>query len=185
MKNVIFVMLVALAFGLSGCAGGTSNSATTPTTTSEEISSDPELTKVGYVRDELTDPALYDYLNKQSGGVSNPGTVVASGGTEKVGKTATLSINRKYEISGVAQIISDNKIRISTFNYNGSCGPIYFGLAIRNSADRPIAKLKEISVAQANSSFDLTIPSNISLIQFEMLGVYCETQEGPVASADF
>jgi len=185
MKKIILLASLVLAFVLTGCSGESQQQATPTTSTSEEISVDPELTQKGYYRDQLTDPALYDYLNKQSGGVINPGTVVADDRSDKIGKTSTFDKNRKFGISGIAKIISENKIKVSSFNYNGSCGPIYLGLAIRNSSDRPIAKLKEISVAQSDSSFDLTIPSNISLIQFEILGVYCPSQEEPVSSANF
>lgn len=188
MKHLVPLLVIALAFTLTGCSGGSSDKSTTESapTASEEVSDvDPGLTQKGYERDALTDPALYDYVNKQSGGVSNPGTVVNSGGSDKIGKTSPLDKNRKYNLSGVAQIISDNKIKITSFNYNGSCGPIYIALAIKNSSDRPIAKLKEISVAQSNSSFDVTIPSNISLIQFELLAVYCQSQKEPISSASF
>jgi len=186
MKKLIFIIISVLAILLTGCSGGSEQTVTQETSTSEEISNiDPGLTQRGYYRDALTDPALYDYVNKQSGGVVNPGTVVASGGSDKIGKTSTFDKNRKLEISGIAQIISENKIKVSSFNYNGSCGPIYLGLAVTSSSSRPIAKLKEISVAQSDSGFDLTIPSNISLIQFEILGVYCSSQEDPVSSVSF
>lgn len=186
MKKAVLFYAIVLSFVLTGCSGGSESTTTQQPSTSEEISDiDPGLTQKGYYRDQLTDPALYDYVNKQSGGITNPGTVVTNGGSDKIGKTSTLDKNRKLEISGIAQIIGENKIKVSSFNYNGSCGPIYLGLAIRNSSNRPIAKLKEISVAQSNSNFDLTIPSNISLIQFEILGVYCSSQEDPVSSASF
>ena len=188
MKKLMPLFIVALALTLTGCSGGSSNESSTQSarTTSEELSDiDPGLTERGYERDAQTDPALYDYLDKQSGGVSNPGTVVSGGGSDKIGKTSPFDRNRKYDLSGIAQIISENKIKITSFNYNGSCGPIYLALAIKNSSDRPIARLKEISVAQANSSFDVTIPSNISLIQFELLGIYCQSQEDPISAASF
>jgi len=188
MKKAIHAIVIVLALALSGCSGGGSDtsSPTKPDSSGEEISDvDPGLTQSGYYRDELTDPALYDYLSKQSGGVTNPGVVVPGEGSDKIGKSANFDKNRKYEITGVAQIISANKIRVSSFNYNGACGPVYFGLALRANEEKPLANLKEISSAQSGSSFDLAIPSNISLIQFELLNIYCYTDEEPVSTAKF
>jgi ABC-type oligopeptide transport system substrate-binding subunit len=184
MKQTILILILTLSLSLAGCSG---QSLTTQTeTTPEELSEvDPGLKEKGYVRSQLTDPALYDYLNKESGGISNPGTVVPAKNADKIGKTSTFGKNRKLEISGTAQIISENKIRVSSFSYNGGCGSIYFGLAIANSSDKPFAKLKEIATAQSNVSFEMVIPSNISLNQFEVLGVYCNSEKSPVSSANF
>lgn len=184
MKKIFFMLVLFFSFVLTGCSGPNQ---TVPTeTTSEELSEvDPGLKEKGYVRNQLTDPALYDYTNKQSGGVSNPGTVVPAAGAEKIGKTSNFNKNRKFEISGTAQILSESKIRVSSFNYNGGGGTIYFGLAIANSSDKPLAKLKEITTAQSDISFEMSIPSNISLDQFEVLGIYYNSEEFPISTANF
>lgn len=186
MKKTVLFFIIVLSLVLTGCSGSKTQTNSNEDYSSEELSEvDPSLKQKGYTREQLTDPALYDYLNKQSGGVTNPGTVVLGTESDKIGKTSTFNRNRKLEISGTSQIISENKIKVSSFNYNGACGPIYLGLAITSNSQKPLAKLKEISTAQSNTTFDLQIPSNISLNQFEILGVYCYSEEFPVSTAIF
>lgn len=188
MKKTVLFFILVLSLVLTGCSGSGSKTQTTPNgdTSSEELSEiDPSLKQKGYTREQLTDPALYDYLSKQSGGITNPGTVAPETASGKIGKVSTFNKNKKFEIFGTAQIVSENKIRVSSFNYNGACGPIYLGLAITSNSQKPFAKLKEISTAQSNVTFDLQIPSNISLNQFEILGVYCYSEEFPVSMAVF
>ncbi len=180
------MFVVAISFTLIGCSGNSQQQETTTPTSSEEISNvDPELTGSGFVRGAITDPTLYDYLNKQSSGLTSSDIVTTEENVEKIGKTSTFNKNSRLGLSGIAQILSTNKIKITSFNYNGSCGPIYFGLATLNNLVKPLAKLKEISTSQTNSSFDLIIPTNVRLVQFEALGIYCYTKEEPVSTANF
>lgn len=187
MKKVLTLTFLAFALALAGC----SNKA--PTTTEQtlgerEISEiDPWLKTKGFVREQLTDPALYSY-NKTSStqdSFSTQQSNLSALERKKIGSTSSFSKSTKYGIKGTAQINAYNKITVSSFSYNGSCGAIVLALTMSNDAKRHLVDLKTIStaVSSESGSFELNIPSNISLIQFDALSIFCPDDESAVSTA--
>jgi hypothetical protein len=185
-KTLLITSMVTLAFLLAGCSSNKQAATTTTTGTTEISDIDPILSKTGFVREQLTDPALYDYREKANLGV---GQIVTTGGSseeqKKVGRVANFQKSQKYAISGTSRILATDQIEIKSFSYNGGCGPLILGLTNSSNETQILAKVKEISSATSSSDFNISIPSNISLIQFDSIGVYCPTKEEPVSMATF
>jgi outer membrane biogenesis lipoprotein LolB len=191
MKKGVLLAVIVSAFFLVGCSGGgnTATQATpTPTTqnTGQTNNIDPTLSQGGYDRLLLTDPALYSYLKKQElTGVNTDTGTTNSTDQRKIGRTSSFQKAYKYGISGSATIVSAYKIRVGNFTYNGACGPVKIGLVINNNLSKPLATVKEINAAVSSSQFDIEVPSNLSLSQFDSLGIYCPDAAEPVSTADF
>ena len=187
MNKIALILIIGLfPMLLVGCSGNNEEEPETEVEPDNEqqINTDPELSSRGYHREQITDPALYDYNQKTGSGLSSEGFRPIEG-VSKVGLSRTLSKYNKYNLQGIAQIISDSKIRVSNFSYNGGCGPIKFGLALNNKVEKPLAIIKELSSPMDNATFEMTIPGNISLIQFELLAIYCPTELDPISEASF
>lgn len=189
MKKGVLLAVVISAVFLVGCSKNQTNTqaTATPVSTDQEATNiDPTLSQDGYNRMQLTDPALYSYLEKQelSGVNSNTGTT-SSSEQKKIGRTVSFQKAYKYGIAGSATVVSASKIKVGQFTYNGGCGPIKISLVINNNLSSPIATVKEIGAAVSASQFDIEIPSNLDLTKFDSLGIYCPDAAEPVSMADF
>jgi len=192
MKQIaLFSITVLLVFGLYGCSSSNKGTTASPAvSTKGELSDvDPWLQSKKFVREQVTDPILYDY--NSASGLGNTSAQsrqnITSEEQAKIGKIAVFSKSSKYGVSGSAQISSTSTIQIKNFTYNGSCGAISLQIAASNAANRPIAALKSIDTAISveNGNFTLEIPSNVSLIQFNLVNVTCTAVENPISQATF
>ena len=188
-KKILLVSAVVIfMFLAAGCSSKPETASQTSNTSSQQLSDvDPWLKTVGFARLQLTDPILYAYL--QTSGVAQTTQISNLSLLEqkRVGQTANFTKSSKYNISGVAEIVSSRSIAIKSFSYNGSCGAIYIRLAMSNAPGKTLATLKTVStpISSDNGNFSLTIPSNISLIQFNQIVVLCPDKENPVSTASF
>ncbi len=187
MKKAVVLTIIVSAFLLVGCSTGkkTPQATATPAPAQELSNVDPSLRQDGFVRYQLTDPALYAYMEKRGESVE-PGTTSILDPLEqkKIGLVTQFRKASKYNISGSLTIISATKIRVTLFDYNGACGPIEIALVNKNNPTKPLATVKEISSAVTQSDFSFDIPSNLSLVKFDNVGVYCPDNENPVSVAD-
>ena len=191
MKKAVLLTVIGLAFILVGCSNQANNNTTQNATKTavpkQEISDvDPLLKESGFIRLQLTDPALFNYL--EEGGkieVETNAGIVDPSIQKKIGSVAQFKKTTKYGISGTATILTASKIKVSLFSYNGSCGPIKMSLITSNNPTRQIAVVKEIGSAVTNSEFNIDIPSNITLIKFDGIGVYCTDSENPISTVQF
>lgn len=188
-KLAVFMLVLGVSVLATGCsrAPATSTQATVTTSPVTEISEiDPLLKQKSFVRLQLTDPALYGYSQTSN---SDNGTVLQSSGTvlgqEKIGFSGTFTQNDDFGIAGIAQIIATDKITVKNFSYNGSCGALTISPTTGDNQAKQLANLKTITTPVSQAQFDLTVPSNISLIQFNMLALYCQGKQTPVSSATF
>jgi len=191
MKKAVLLGVISLAVFLAGCSGGGNNNqvAQTPAPSlanNEQSSIDPKLTQDGFVRVQLTDPALYSYQQKQGlANVSSQTSTISPEEQKKIGRTVSFQKAYKYGIGGSATVVALNKIKVGQFTYNGGCGPIKIGLINNNSQQNSQATVKEIAAAVSSSQFDIEIPSNLSLASFDSLAVFCPDQLDPISVADF
>jgi len=189
MKKIALLAVVASVVFLAGCSSkkqAASATATPAAQATQAISIDPTLSQDGFVRVQLTDPALYNYLQNQGKStVSSDTGTTSSDEQKKIGRTVAFQKAFKYGISGSASVVSASKIKVGQFTYNGGCGPITIGLIINNNPTQPLATVKEISAAVSSSQFDIEIPSNLSLTKFDSLAVFCSDSADPVSTADF
>lgn len=181
-------MFVLMAVVLFGCNKAPQVSAT-PTPASTKIIQNTNDSNAPISRLELTDPALFHYLN-QGGTVSGTSNNSANldSGAKKLNKLVAISEDRTNGIKGSAQIINTQNIfviKVSGFSYNGKCGQISLGLAVNGLPKQPIYKFDPITTAQDNTQFDLQIPPNIDLIQFNSLNIYCPNSSSPVSITQF
>jgi len=190
MKKILVPILLVLALVLTGCSNKSATTTTEQNLGEREISEvDPWLKSKGFVREQLTDPALYSYNKTSSlgGSFSSQESNLSALEQKKIGATSNFAKSTKLGLQGTAKITAYNKIAISSFSYNGSCGAIILALTMSNDAKRHLADLKTISTAIStdNGNFELTIPSNISLIQFDALSIFCPNDEKAVSTAPF
>lgn len=188
-KTALLLLVVGAGLILAGCSSKNKApvaSSVTPVPQNQDISNiDPTLTMDGFVRMQLTDPALYDYLQKQGLATVNVNTTtISSEEQQKIGKTVAFQKAYKYGIAGSATVLSATKIKVGGFTYNGGCGAIRVGLIINNNPSSPLAIVKEISAAVSSSQFDIEIPSNLSLSKFDSLAIFCPDTTNPVSTAD-
>ena len=147
---------------------------------------DSSLQQTGYVRGQLTDPTTYSYNQSANSQSEVTPTINISQAEQKmIGQSAQFNKVTKYNISGLAQIIAVNQLRISSFSYNGGCGPVVIGLAISNNITKPLAKIQTIATPVSDAQYDIAIPSNISLTQFNTVAGYCSNNEQPITTASF
>ena len=187
MKKAVFLIVVASAFLLVGCSSSNNTATATKTATpSQEISNvDPLLRQDGFVRYQLTDPALFAYLEERGKTTTDTSSsLVTPQEQKKIGLVVSFRKASKYNISGSATVVSATKIKVSLFTYNGACGAIQIGLVNKNSPTKPIATVKEIPAAVDQSEFSFDIPSNLTLLKFDSIGVYCPNVADPVSTAD-
>jgi len=186
-KLIIAFCSLLFLFAFTGCSSQSNNKKTTEAPVQEELSDiDPLLVKSGFVRLQLTDPVLYDYNEKIGSGIQQSGGKdINSDNQKRIGLIANFRKNSKYNISGMAQIISQDKIEVKGFSYNGGCGPLILGLTNSSNETKIIAKVKEISSPVSDIGISISIPSNIELIRFDSIAAYCPTSENPVSVAVF
>jgi hypothetical protein len=132
----------------------------------------------------VTDPVLYEYLQSRDSSVSADTTATVDPAIQKkIGTIESFDKVSKYNLSGKINIISSNIIRVSEFNYNGGCGSLSIKLTL-TSKDTPLATVSPIiATARTSDTFDITVPSNLTLIQFDQVSLYCQGKEEPVSSA--
>ena len=188
MKKVLLILIVLMPQVLFGCNKGTQAIAT-PTPTASKIIQNTNDSSAPIQRLELTDPALYNFLS-QGGTFSSTSNTSSnlSSTSKKLNKLSQISTDKTNGISGSMQIVNSENIyiiKIADFNYNGKCGQITFGLGVNRLPKQPIYKFSPISSVQTNVQFDLQIPSNIDLIQFDTINIYCSNQESPVSITQF
>lgn len=188
MKKYILIAFAFSAILLSGCNRQNPVAAqTTPTptqNTADESQISTELKNVKFVRAQLTDPDLYNFIQSK-----NLGTTIGqtnnlnSDEQKKIGLIGKFSKSTKYGISGTAKIISADTVRLDTFSYNGGCGNLIVALSNQNNLQNYIAKIKTISTPVSQVTMD--IPINISLIKFDSVSAYCPDSQDPVSTANF
>jgi len=187
-KIILFFAVITLAVVVAGCSSNNKQVQTgiTQVPQAQELSDiDPTLTKDGFIRVELTDPALYSYLQNQGkSAVNSNSTTVSADEQKKIGRTVAFQKAYKYGIAGSVTVASVDKIKVGQFTYNGGCGGIKIGLIINSNPTHPLAYVKEIAAAVSSSQFDITIPSNLSLTKFDSLAIFCPDSMDPVSTAD-
>lgn len=188
MRNVLVILIAGLALMAAGCSKSGNKTATsaTPESSDTELSEiDPNLKNVGFVRVQLTDPALYNLLESQKTTGFSPGQGTSAEEQKKIGRLANFSKSSKYSLSGQAQITALDKIQVKSFSYNGKCGALDLTLTVSSNTARPLAKVKTIATAVSDQSFELNIPPNISLIQFDSISAVCPDVDQPISTATF
>ena len=176
-----------IGVGLFGCSKNQPTSTLTQLSEQEVSDIDPWLKSKKFSRELLTDPALY-YYNKDAT-MTDPSvrSDLTAEEQKKIGKVANFTKSGKYNITGTVEIISPDSISIKSFSYNGGCGPLAIQLSMSNAPTKSLATIKTISTAisSENGNFDVAIPTNISLIQFNIINLVCPDNENPVSSASF
>lgn len=179
MKKILTVSMLSLLLLLSGCSSKkTTSTATTSTqnnSTAELSDLDPLLQKTGYERKQLTDPALYDYLDnvQQAEAINLPTDQLQEYIQKKIGKVVVLPKSTKYGLEGTIKIASSDTIQVTNFSYNGGCGALTISLVNSAVPSKQIANVKEFSTPVSSVGFDIQIPSNLSLIKFDSVAAYC------------
>jgi outer membrane biogenesis lipoprotein LolB len=187
-KNRLVVLAVVLAFSLFGCSSSKEvDTAATATPNQQNSEVDPLLEKRGFDGNSMiiTDSVLYDYLKSKETSVSASATATVDPAIQKkIGTIESFENVRKYNISGKINIISSNTIRISEFNYNGGCGSLSIKLTLSTSKNTALATVSPIiTTARTSDTFDITVPSNLTLVQFDQVSLYCQDQDDPISSA--
>lgn len=191
-ENLKIFMGLGLMLALSGCSNKTPaivSSTPQPTKVAQYINSTDSTLTQEIPLMQLTDPALYSYLQASSQqATSAQATNMLPEEKKKVGKLKTFNDNSEQGLSGTAQIISNDQgylITINQFSYNGKCGNIYFGLSVANSPKNPIQTFPAFSGPLTDQTMSFQIPSNITLLQFDLLNIYCVSEENPISSVQF
>jgi len=190
MKKSVYLLILALPIMLVGCSSKNTSSTTqtTPTSSGQEISDiEPTLKQTGFDRLQLTDPILFNYVQAGNKGSGNFLTNNASQAElAKVGKQASFAKKQKYNISGLVQILSTTKLAFKSFSYNGSCGTITINPTISTNTKNPFAPVYSLQAPLSSSDFEADIPSNLNLLQFDSISIFCSNKpEEPVSSAFF
>ena len=187
----LYMFVVCMGFILTGCnkAPAIIQTTTEKTKVTDLLSDNGSKPATDITLMELTDPALYSFLNSSSD-YQKPSSArnLLPGEEKKVGKLISLNKNRKFNIAGSAQIdLADTGyvLKVNGFSYNGECGSVYFGLGLMQSPTKPIFVYPNITGSVQDQSYDYVIPNNINLIQFDSLNIYCSNQEDPVSSSTF
>ncbi len=177
-----------MSFSLFGCSPQKQDDTAATTTPNQQNSEvDPLLEKRGFDGNSMiiTDPVLYDYINsKKTSTVASATATVDPAVQKKIGTIESFDKVRKYNISGKINVISSDTIRISEFNYNGGCGSLSIKLTLSSNKNTPLATVSPIiSTARTSDTFDITVPSNLTLVKFDQVSLYCQGQDEPVSSA--
>lgn len=171
-----------------GCSSkDTTTAQVTPTPNQQNSEVDPLLSKKGFDGNMmiLTDPVLYSYIQGKQTSATSTTTTIDPTIQKKIGTLAQFAKISKYGLSGRAEIVGAQLIRITEFNYNGGCGALTTKLTLLSANNDAIATVEPtISTPQSNTSFDITIPNNITLIQFDAISLYCQNQQEPVSSVE-
>ena len=184
-------MILALPLMLAGCSSKNTTNTTqvTPTSSGQEISDiEPTLKQTGFDRLQLTDPILFSYLEASNKGSGNFLSANNASQTElaKIGKQASFAKKQKYNISGLVQILSTTKLAFKSFSYNGSCGTITINPTISTNIKNPFAPVYSIQAPLSGSNFEADLPSNLNLLQFDSISIFCSNKpEEPVSTAFF
>lgn len=186
----MFLLVLVLPFVFTGCSSN-NNTATTqapPVSSGQEISDiEPTLKQTGFDRLQLTDPILFSYIEAEDKGGGDFLTDNASQAElARVGRQATFAKKIKYNISGIVQILSTTKLAFKSFSYNGSCGIITINPTISTNTKNPFAPIYSIQAPLSASDFEADIPSNLNLLQFDSISIFCSNKpEEPVSTAFF
>lgn len=177
MRKVALILLaVCPVFLFAGCSSKNNTATATATPVTSQLSDiDPLLKQTGYVRIQLTDPALYDYLQnqKQAAQLNLPNDQIATYIQNKIGKSVVFGKSTKYGIEGTAKIVSADTIQVMNFSYNGGCGTLSIGLINSGSQSNILAKVKDFAAPVSSVGFEIQIPSNLSLLKVDSIGAFC------------
>lgn len=187
-RNNFVVLTLALSFLLFGCSAKKEATATaTPTPDQQNSEVDPLLEKREFDGNSMivTDPVLYEYLQSRNASAGATATATVDAAIQKkIGTIENFGKVSKYGISGKINVISSNTIRISEFNYNGGCGSLSIKLTLSSNNNTALATVSPIiSTARTSDTFDITVPSNLTLVKFDQVSLYCQGKEDPVSSA--
>jgi len=189
-KSIIILTLLLFGLIVSGCSRPNNDASITATpTTQKEISveSSGENLYEQTERIDITDPALSEYLSEREKTVTQENLpALSEQENRKIGLVARISGSSKYGLSGTAQILSKSTIALSKFSFNGACLPLLAYLTRSSQTDAPLVKIKEFSSPISDASFNLEIPSNISLTTFDSISFYCsDKMDRPVNVTNF
>jgi hypothetical protein len=184
----LVMLIILVSVSLFGCSPQKQDSiAETATPNQQNSEVDPLLEKRGFDGNSMiiTDPVLYDYINsKKTSAVASATATVDPAVQKKIGTIENFQKVNKYNISGKINVISSNTIRISEFNYNGGCGSLSIKLTLSSNKNTILATVPPIiSTARTSDTFDITIPSNLTLVKFDQVSLYCQGQDEPISSA--
>lgn len=191
-RGLLFLLIVLISGTLAGCSSPKEPTTTTATKTptGELADSNPLIPNSSLKWDQIRDPILYEYMSKtqsnQSGGIIPTTTSTLSPEeSKKIGLVGRFNKSSKYKLSGTAQIISQSKIQLKAFNYNGLCGELTLALTRSNDLQRRLVDTKTIPTGIADGTFYIEIPPNLKLIQFDSIGAYCTNNADPISIATF
>lgn len=194
-KFAVILLIISPVVLFAGCSTKKNTAAATPTPVSSQLSDiDPLLKQTGYVRVQLTDPALYDFLQnkKQAAQLNLPSDQVQAFIQNKIGKVVTFNKVARYGIEGTAKIVSSEVIQVMNFSYNGACGTLSIALINSSNESSILAKVKDFAAPVSSVGFEIQIPSNLTLLKVDSVGVFCAAtdadptlSESPISSATF
>jgi hypothetical protein len=177
MKKIIPLILISIIF--TGCSSGnTAKTAATATATANRdiTDSDPLLETTSYGSNImiLTDPVLYNYLKANNPSSATSEIVVDEQVQKLIGKTYKIKDATKYGLSGILTVASSTTLKLSAFNYNGSCGSLIFKAIIAASKKEAATFGETVTTPQSNASLDLKIPTSVDLTKFDQVDIYCQ-----------
>ncbi len=187
MNKKILITVVGISMLLFGCSSSNSQTqaTATPTPSQQNSEANPLLSTFDGNTMILTDPVLYEYLQGKNKVQAAATATVDAAAQKKIGATVKLSKSSKYGIDGQVTIISTGTIRFTNFSYNGGCGALTAKLTIKPS-EKVIAILSpSFSTPISSQSVDFSIPSSVSLLQFDSITLFCQNKEDSVSSAEF
>lgn len=190
--NKAYLLIVLAPLVLTGCSSKSSNTTSTSSTLSQnsgqEISDiEPTLKQTGFVRQQLTDPILYSYLQATNKGSTEfvQGGNLAQAALARVGRQGNFSKKQKYEFSGIVQIVSVDKLAFKSITYNGGCGLISFNPTNSTNFTKPFSSVYNLQSAVSGANFEASIPSTLNLTQFDSISVFCSNNpEEPISTAN-
>ena len=194
-KFAVILLIISPVILFAGCSTKKNTAAATPTPVSSQLSDiDPLLKQTGYVRVQLTDPALYDFLQnkKQAAQLNLPSDQVQTYIQNKIGKAVTFNKVSKYGVEGTAKIVSADVIQVMNFSYNGACGTLSIALMNSNNETNILAKVKDFPTPVSSVGFEIQVPTNLSLLKVDSVAAFCAAStkdptlgESPISIATF
>jgi hypothetical protein len=175
-KFAVILLIISPVLLFAGCSAKKGTATPTPTPVSSQLSDiDPLLKQTGYVRVQLTDPALYDFLQnkKQAAQLNLPSDQVQAYIQNKIGKVVAFNKVIKYGLEGTAKIVSADVIQVMNFSYNGVCGTLSIGLINSGNQKNVLAKVKDFTAPVSSVGFEIQIPANLTLLKVDTVGVFC------------
>jgi len=194
-KLAVILLAISPVLLFAGCSSKAPTTAATATPATSQLSDiDPLLKQTGYVREQLTDPALYNFLQnkKQAASLNLPSDQVQTYIQNKIGKTVTFNKSVKYGVTGTAKIVSADTIQVMNFSYNGACGTLSIALLNSGNQSTILAKVKDFAAPVSSVGFEIQIPSNLSLLKVDTVAAFCSPDaknanlsQTPISSAIF